>query len=56
MYLPGCRVTVWALGRNEGPPPPLFWGRACGPILGLGNTKKHVLEVNWMVVSGYLPL
>ena len=26
------------------------------PILGLGYTKKHVLEVNWMVISGYLPL
>ena len=26
------------------------------PILGSGNTKKHVLEVNWTVISGYLPL
>ena len=25
-------------------------------ILGLGNTKKGVLEVNWMVISGYLLL
>ena len=25
-------------------------------ILGLGTTKKHILEMNWMVISGYLPL
>ena len=34
-------------------------GREVGtrpPILGSGNTRKHVLEVNWMVISGYLPL
>ena len=26
------------------------------PILGSGDTKKHVLEVNWMGITGYLPL
>ena len=26
------------------------------PILGSGPTKKkHVLEMNWMVISGYVP-
>ena len=45
-YLPGCRVTGWALGRKEGPPP-LFWVR---------KIQKNVLEVDWMVISGYLPL
>ena len=32
------------LGWGVGTPP---------PILRSGNTKKHVLEVNWMVISGY---
>ena len=31
------------LGWGVGTPP---------PILRSGNTKKHVLEVNWMVISG----
>ena len=34
-------------------------GEGCGdppPILGPGSTKKHVSEVHWMVISGYLPL
>ena len=35
-------------GTEGGTPPP--------PILGSGNTKKHVLEVNWIVISGYLLL
>ena len=33
--------------REVAPPPPYF---------GSGNTKKHGLEVNWMVSSGYLAL
>ena len=42
---PGPTGALW--GKVRYPPP---------PILGSGNTKKHVLEVNWMVISGYLPL
>ena len=34
------RVGVVGFARKLATPP---------PILGLGNTKKHVLEVNWMV-------
>ena len=43
------RVQGWTGGLGEGCSPP-------PPILGSANTKKHVLEVNWMVISGYLPL
>ena len=43
------RVQGHRLGfGTEGGTPP--------PILGSGNTKKHVLEVNWIVISGYLLL
>ena len=34
--------------REVGPP--------ATPHVGVGKHKKHVLEVSWMVISGYLPL
>ena len=48
-----CSISTKVQGHQVG------FGRDGGnqpPILGSGNTKKHVLEVNWMVISGYLPL
>ena len=47
VYLPGCRVTGWSLGGNYGHAP---------PFCGQETQKKHVVEVNCMAISGYLPL
>ena len=46
MYLQGAGSPV-GFGTEVGTPP---------PISRTGNTEKHVLEVNWMGISGYLPL
>ena len=46
-------VSTKVRGRRWG------WGGVQGPpahILGSENTKHRVLEVNWMVIRGYLPL
>ena len=44
----GAGVTGWELGKGSGDPP--------APILRVGNTKTHVLGVNWMVSGACLPL
>ena len=56
-------INIYIRRIRNFPPPtlgqPVHFGTRLGtppPILGSGNTKKYVLEVNWMVISGYLNL
>ena len=55
-------IYIWHMFTNiptsvQGHRGGLGWGVGTPPpILGSENTKKHVLEVNWMVISGYLPV
>ena len=56
-------IYIYMANTQFSPPPTLGQPVHCGarlgtppPILGSGNTKHHVLEVNWMVIGGYLPL
>ena len=52
-------IYIWHMLTNvstrvQGHQGGLGWGVGTPPpILRSGNTKKHVLEVNWMVISGY---
>ena len=55
-------IYIWRI-RDFSPPPtlgqPVHYEARLGtppPFLGSRNTKKHVLEVNWMGITGYLPL
>ena len=46
-YLPGCRVTGWALGRKEGPPPPP------PPHFGVRKHKKTTTTCFRSELDGY---